>query len=458
MSQLNTTIQSRIIQLSNNATEGSGNCVLYVMSRDQRVNDNDALRAAQLHAQKTSLPLVVGFVLFPGSSTRAREHVAFMMAGLYDVITTLASKNIPLLYKIAGATKGVKQLIAELAPAAVYFDFSPLREPRNCQESVAKSTGCPVYVVDAHNIVPVWCASNKQEYAARTIRPKILDQLDKYMSETVEVASQDESSIRGVTADDFIAELAKLTYRKAGISLQFLAGESAARNVLTDFIDHRLSGYAKQRNNPSINGLSNLSPYLHFGQLSSRSAVHAVLNAVAARPDLQNDADAFIEEVVVRKELSDNYCYYNLAYDSLLGAPAWAKKTLAKHAKDPREHVYARDQFEQAQTHDTAWNAAQIELTTTGKIHGYMRMYWAKKILEWSGSPDDALQTLIFLNDFYSLDGGDPNGHTGIMWSVAGVHDRPWQERPIYGTIRSMVYSGLKRKFNLQQYIDKYTK
>jgi len=428
------------------------------MSRDQRVRDNDALLAAQLHAQQQAVPLVVGFVLFPGSRSRAREHVEFMLAGLRDASATLASKNIPFICKSAAAIKGAQQLVAELQPVALYFDFSPLRGPRSSQETVASSVGCPVYVVDTHNIVPVWCASNKQEYAARTIRPKIHKHLDTYLTKTADIVAQKKSSTMGIPADYFVANAPELSYRKAGISTQYISGEAAAQNVLADFINNRLAGYAERRNDPAENGLSNLSPYLHFGQLSSRRAVHEVLNILEARPEIQKDVDAFIEEVVVRKELSDNYCYYNAAYDSLAGAPDWAQKTLAKHTQDPREYVYSREQFEQAKTHDTAWNAAQIELTSTGKMHGYMRMYWAKKVLEWSSSPEDALQTLIILNDFYSLDGGDPNGYSGIMWSVAGLHDRPWQERPVYGTIRSMVYNGLRRKFNLQQYIDKYTK
>jgi deoxyribodipyrimidine photo-lyase len=186
--------------------------------------------------------------------------------------------------------------------------------------------------------------------------------------------------------------------------------------------------------------------------LASITAVRAVMERVVKQLSLQRDADAFIEEIVVRKELSDNFCLYSKDYTSLAAAPEWAKVTLHKHANDPREYIYSKKQFEEAQTHDPAWNAAQNELRNTGKMHGYMRMYWAKKVLEWSATPKEALQTLIYLNDFYSIDGGDPNGYVGILWSVAGVHDRPWGERPIYGTVRSMVYNGLKRKFSITEY------
>ena len=159
----------------------------------------------------------------------------------------------------------------------------------------------------------------------------------------------------------------------------------------------------------------------------------------------------------MRRELSDNFCYYNDHYDSLQGASDWARNTLEKHSSDPREHVYTFDEFEQAQTHDAAWNAAQRQLTSTGKIHGYMRMYWAKKFLEWTEQPKTALKWAIKLNDRYSIDGQDPNGYVGCMWSITGVHDRGWTERDIFGKIRYMNFNGLKRKFDIEAYIEEYS-
>lgn len=449
---------SRIQKLSSGKSS-QGTCVLYVMSRDQRVRDNYALLAAQSKARSLELPLVVGFILYPASRTRSKEHVAFMIEGLEQLAADLAQRNIPLICKKDAAQRGAQQLLDQLEPAAVYCDFSPLRSPRKRAQILADVASCPVFVVDTHNVVPLWVTSRKQEYAARTIRPKIHSHLATYLDDpTPEITQQAQTDIKGATPEDIRKIGREVDYRSSGIVHGFQSGEKAAHKQLTEFIDSRLPGYAEQRNDPGANSLSNLSPYLHFGQLSSRQAVRSAQAALAADSSLQQDVDAFIEEVVVRKELSDNFCYYATSYTSLRGAPDWAQKTLKKHQDDPRELVYSREQFEQAKTHDPAWNAAQIELTKTGKMHGYMRMYWAKKILEWSPNPESALETLIWLNDFYSLDGGDPNGYTGIMWSVAGVHDRPWQERPVYGTIRSMVYSGLKRKFDIQHYIDKYVK
>lgn len=168
--------------------------------------------------------------------------------------------------------------------------------------------------------------------------------------------------------------------------------------------------------------------------------------------------NALLEEMIVRKELADNFCFYNPHYDRLEGAKEWAQTTLNDHRNDPREFIYTKQQFEHAQTHDPAWNAAQLQLRSSGKIHGYMRMYWAKKILEWSETPEGAIATAIYLNDHYSIDGGDPNGYNGIMWSIAGVHDRPWTERDVFGKIRYMNYAGLKRKFDIQSYIDRQSK
>jgi deoxyribodipyrimidine photo-lyase len=197
---------------------------------------------------------------------------------------------------------------------------------------------------------------------------------------------------------------------------------------------------------------SNLSPYLHFGQISAQ---RIALETYKRKHNIETK-DAFLEELIVRRELSDNFCFYNKNYDSFDGFPEWAKKTLNEHRKDKREFTYNLEQFEKAKTHDDLWNAAQIEMVKTGKMHGYMRMYWAKKILEWTETPEEALEFSIYLNDKYELDGRDPNGYTGCAWSIGGVHDRAWTERPVFGKIRYMNYNGAKRKFDVKRYIQKY--
>ena len=236
------------------------------------------------------------------------------------------------------------------------------------------------------------------------------------------------------------------------------SGERAALTNLRQFLAARLERYDDQRNDPNSDALSNISAHLHYGQLASLRVVleaHKALDA-ANGSALREDVASLLEEVTVRKELSDNFCYYNRDYDNFEGIPDWGKKTLTKHADDPREHRYSREQLEEGRTADAAWNAAQIEMRRTGKMHGYMRMYWAKKILEWTPDPQTAIAHTIALNDTYSLDGYDPIGYANILWSIGGLHDRPWKQRDIYGTVRYMATSGLRRKFDLDAYIARW--
>jgi deoxyribodipyrimidine photo-lyase len=427
------------------------------MSREQRIHNNFALHMAQQYALAHNLPLAVMFTVLPAMPTRAREHFDFMISGLVELEKKLAAYNIPFMLTFGTHTDTIKSFIHHTNPSVIFTDFSPLHGTRTWQKTVA--TLSPLIVIDSHNIVPVWKVSTKQEYGARTLRPKIHTLLGEYLVEAPSLTVHPYSwpGVVMTTKDltDKIEFVAR-GYKANNTKQLFVPGEAAAVATMNDFITKRLKGYAAQRNNPSVDGLSNLSPFLHFGSLASLTVVLAAQKAAAQNPSLQQDVDTLIEEMVVRKELSDNYCYYNSHYTSLAGVADWAQKTLQKHANDEREFLYSRTDFEDAKTHDPAWNAAQLQLRKEGKIHGYMRMYWAKKVLEWSASPEEALRTLLYLNDFYSIDGGDPNGYVGILWSIGGLHDRPWGERPVYGTIRSMVYSGLQKKFDIKKYIEKY--
>lgn len=434
----------------------AGKCVLYVMSRDQRVNDNFALSYAQEKALALNLPLAVLFVLHK-KGVRSREHYDFMLEGLAEVEKTLKDKNIAFLLLVGNPEDVLKNAFIHLQPAHVFMDFSPLKGPRELYLKL-QNTQTIISVIDTHNCVPVWTASPKQEVGARTLRPKIHTLLSGFLVDTPVVINHPYMwpgkvmSLRTLKSviDEFLA-----TIPKNGQSLEIKSGESAGIEAAKEFLHERLIGYSENRNDPTKNGLSGLSPYFHFGQLSVITVLR-MIEETEIPGDYIRSKDAFIEEAVIRKELSDNYCYYAPTYRSIHGSASWAQNTLKKHTGDTREFCYSLNDFEAGRTHDKAWNAAQRQLTLSGKIHGYMRMYWAKKVLEWSPSPEEAIKILTYLNDFYSLDGGDPNGYTGIMWSVAGVHDRPWGERPVYGTIRSMVYSGLKRKFDIASYEKKW--
>jgi deoxyribodipyrimidine photo-lyase len=447
-------LKLRLKKLGSAWQKNDGKAVLYVMSREQRVSDNYGLLAAQKHALRLDVPLAVVFCLDARRNNRALEHYEFMIQGLRHVELSLNKLNIPFIMLIGDTAERLSGIVYHINPVVVYVDQSPLSFSYKIQALLSESV--PTIVVDSHNLVPVWMASNKQEFSARTLRPKLHKLSSTFLHEPEPIIWHPHTWPGPIiTLDELDKNInAEIKSHKKNNTMRlFMPGEKAAKDALNDFLTNRFKGYAVNRNNPSVDGLSNLSPYLHFGQLSSIRIIIEAKIACETEPSLVSDFDTLFEELIVRKELSDNFCYYNKEYKSIKGAPLWAQTTLSKHANDKREYLYTFDEFKHAQTHDVAWNAAQNQLLTTGKIHVYMRMYWAKKILEWSKSPEDAIAIAIQLNDFYSIDGGDPNGYVGILWSVAGLHDRPWGERAVYGTVRSMVYSGLKRKFNIEEYI-----
>jgi deoxyribodipyrimidine photo-lyase len=454
------------------ADNDTGASVVYIMSRDQRVNDNHALMLAQNKALELKLPLVVVFNLLPHTGFRAREHYQFMIDGLREVAKTLKDLNIRLVIVTGEATTTIPAVCNQLSPAHIYADFNPMPHARTLQKILARTLGCSYTVVDTHNIIPAWVVSDKQEFAAHTMRRKIHKCLQTYMLEPEQVVKHSysyEAAIEEISfdqADEIVAGI-----EASGIVHSFDSGESAAHKRLQDFIRDDLADYARGRNDISVDRQSNLSPYLHFGQISSLRVALEVLYATEDTPLLFTEPrmasagetpstldglNALFEEMIVRKELSDNFCLHTDDPFLLSSAPRWAQDSLDLHRLDPREHVYAVEQFESANTHDSIWNAAQRQMTKTSKMHGYMRMYWAKKILEWTESPEDAINIAIYLNDKYSLDGGDPNGYVGILWSIAGLHDRPWRERPIFGKVRYMNAAGLKRKFDIDSYVKQW--
>ncbi len=456
-------------QLVLRQTSTTGGCVVYIMSREQRVHDNHALMSAQAAAMEQNIPLVVVFNLNSTHTVRAREHYAFMLSGLQEVAEELERYMIPLVLTSGPPYQSLLDTLHKLKPTHVFYDFNALPWVRKLQKQLAANYEANHIVVDGHNIVPVWHASVKQEFAAHTFRPKIHRSLRHYLIEPPQLHKQPltfRPAVKSLTFHELHQLIEQIPSRQ--IALPFPAGPSAAAKHLEDFISNRLSHYATDRNNIALDAQSGLSPYLHFGHMSSLRVALEVLHAVGASPLLfeaarmpqadkapspKDGMDALFEELIVRKELADNFCLYSPDCTSLTAAPAWARQSLANHHHDPRDFIYSREQWEQAATHDPAWNAAQNQLRRTGKMHGYMRMYWAKKMLEWSTSPEQALADAIYLNDAYSIDGADPNGYTGILWSIAGLHDRPWSERPVFGNVRYMNSAGLKRKFDLDRYL-----
>jgi deoxyribodipyrimidine photo-lyase len=425
--------------------------VVYWMSRDQRVRDNWALLYAQELALSMGRPLGVVFCLAPAFLGATLRQYGFMLKGLREVARDLDDLNIPFFLLRGNPSQELAHFVENQPVGAVVSDFSPLRLVREWRSTVAKNLNVSLEEVDAHNIVPCWVASPKAEYGAYTLRPKLKRLLPEFLEEFPTLAPHPitwesigpkipwENLTASLNIDFNVPEVTWLT-----------PGERAAQTRLENFLNDQLPFYQEKRNDPTQDGQSDLSPYLHFGQLAPQRV------ALEAEDHFEHDAsrEAFLEELIVRRELSDNFCFYQPHYDTLAGFPAWAQKSLNQHRADRREYLYSPEALESARTHDELWNAAQREMVQRGKMHGYMRMYWAKKLLEWTASPEEAQAQAINLNDKYELDGRDPNGYAGIAWSIGGVHDRPWFERPIFGKIRYMSYKGCRAKFNVEAYIN----
>lgn len=426
--------------------------VIYWMSRDQRLSDNWALLYAQEKAIEYKTELIVLFCLVKEFLQANTAHFSFMIEGLKETAIGLQEKRIGFQCLLEDPVQEIPRFIIDRGAGLLVTDFDPLRLKRSWKESIAEETAIPMIEVDTHNIIPCWIASPKREYAAYTFRPKVHKILDQFLEPFPKLIAH---PFPGDTADEKTPDWQKIEDFPVGMthspSYSFQPGEKAARKAMKEFLDDRIHRYGEDQNNPALNGQSNLSPYLHFGHLSAQ---RLALKGERRNTDPESTG-AFLEQLIVRRELSDNYCFYEPNYDSPKAFPDWAKITLDAHRFDDREYLYSRKEFEQAATHDRLWNAAQMQMVNTGKMHGYMRMYWAKKILEWSESPEEAMETAICLNDSYQLDGRDPNGYTGIAWSIGGVHDRAWSERPIFGKIRYMSYKGCRSKFDVDAYIEK---
>ena len=433
-----------------NTFDSQSGPVIYWVSRDQRPADNWALLAGLFLAEKIRAPLAVAFCLAPECLGATLRQYDFMLSGLQETAAALEATGIPFFLLRGEPGEGIPLFLTRVQAGALITDFDPLRLKQAWKATVLEQVTSPVWEVDAHNVVPCWLASPKQEYGAYTLRPKLRRWLPDFLEDFPTLPSPAVPWPGALPQVDWAAAQASLRLDAGVPPVTWLTpGPRAARRALDDFLQNRLSGYAIRRNDPSQPGQSDLSPYLHFGQLAPQRVAWEVSRADAPA----QDKEALLEELIVRRELADNFCFYNPDYDRVAGFPAWARETLDKHRADYREYLYTLEEFEAARTHDPLWNAAQTEMVRRGKMHGYLRMYWAKKILEWSASVEEALQTAVYLNDRYELDGRDPNGYTGIAWSLGGVHDRPWGERPVFGKIRYMNYAGCRRKFPVDRYI-----
>ncbi|XP_011311461.1 deoxyribodipyrimidine photo-lyase-like isoform X2 [Fopius arisanus] len=430
--------------------------ILYWMFRDPRVQDNWAFLYAQKLALKNRLPLHVCYCIVPKFLDATLRHYKFLVESLEEVSTDCRDLNVNFHLLLGEPNSVVLDFVKKYTMGALVIDFFPLRLPRfwvkDIQEKLPEDI--PLCQVDAHNIVPCWQTSDKLEYAARTIRPKINSKLPEYLTEFPPVIRHPYDSAFKFPGIDWKNCLNGVLIDKTVDRVEWCKpGYRGAVEQLEMFVTERLKNYNEKRNDPVEDATSGLSPWFHFGQIS---VARVILEVEEHKKSCQASVNSFMEEAIVRRELSDNFCYYNENYDKIEGSNAWAIQTLDAHRKDKREWIYTLEEFETSQTHEDLWNAAQNQLVREGKIHGFMRMYWAKKILEWSRTPEDALAWSIYLNDRYSMDGRDPNGYVGCMWSICGIHDQGWKEREIFGKIRYMNYKGCERKFDVKAYVKKF--
>jgi deoxyribodipyrimidine photo-lyase len=431
----------------------AGKYVLYWMQASQRVSFNFALEYAIERANELSLPPLVCFGLMDDYPEANERHYAFLLEGLRDVEEELRDRGIRFVVK-RGQPAEVAIHFARHA-ALLVCDRGYTRFQKQWREKAASAAGCRVVQVESDVVVPVETASDHQEFGARTIRPRLHKVMEQYLTPLEATPVRHDSLSLKESGDIHVGNpreaLSRLKLdRTVKPSAYFTGGYRAAKRRLDDFVRDRLSGYAEGRNEPAGDQSSRLSSYLHFGNISP---VEIVLAARAAHPPTA-DLEALTEELVVRRELAMNYVQYCADYDRFDGLPAWARQTLEQHAGDPRDRTYTRAQLEAAQTHDPYWNAAQQEMVKTGFMHNYMRMYWGKKILEWTADPREAFATTLYLNNRYFLCGRDPNSFVGVGW-VYGLHDRPWTRRKVFGTVRYMNAAGLERKFRMDAYVRK---
>jgi deoxyribodipyrimidine photo-lyase len=437
-----------------------GRCVVYWMQRAQRGVDNPALDVAVAAANELKKPVVVFFAPIPFYPHGNARHYAFLAQGIEDIAEELGARRIGFVLR-RWPDHRLLSFCQQVRPALIIGDENPLREPAQWRDAVASKVadklGLAFWTVDADVIVPSKLI-DKSQYAARVIRPKLAMQLPTWVREPQNLSAavpwkrpSDLLSLPPSIRFDELTEgwpLDRSVQPVAG----FRGGTREGMRLLREFVSRKLARYSRDRNHPEIEGTSRLSPYLHFGHISPVRAALEVQRCDAPEPEKQ----AFLDQLITWRELAVNFVRCDQHYDSFDCAEPWAKRTLDAHAKDERPYLYSERQLENAETHDDLWNAAQRQMVAEGWMHNYMRMYWAKKILEWTPSPDAAYEIAVRVNDKYFLDGRDPNGYAGVAWAIAGKFDRPWFDRPIFGRIRYMTGASAARKFDCGSYIRRH--
>ena len=446
---------TRIRVLNDVPPRQDGRYVLYLMQQSQRAGFNPALELAVEEGNRLGCPVVACFGLLDGANgfpeANAR-HYAFMLQGLADAKAELDARGIAFVVRKASPAALARELAGEAA--LLILDRGCLSIQKQWYAEIGEAGGTRVLQVEGDVVVPVETASGKHEFAARTLRPKVQRLMDDFIAplEPRQVKHRaDGLRLKGeVEIGDPATALAGLTLdRSVAPVRRFKGGRVEALRRLDAYLGGPFARYGTERGRPEAGAASHMSPYLHFGQISPVEIALAVRAAKAGGPE---DKSSYLEELIVRRELAMNHVHYAAGYDTYEGAlPDWARKVLAEHAGDPRPYDYSEEDLAQGRTHDRYWNAAQAEMRVTGYMHNHLRMYWGKKILEWSPTPEEGFARTLRINNRYFLDGRDANSFTNVAW-VYGLHDRPWARRKVFGTIRYQSENSL-RKIDANAYL-----
>ncbi|WP_182868285.1 deoxyribodipyrimidine photo-lyase [Rhodopirellula sp. JC639] len=450
-------IQPQRINHLNDRDVCQGDYVLYWMEQSQRAQCNHALEFAIRRANEIQQRLLVLFVIADDDEQLTLRQATFMIEGLRQTQTELQTRGIKLVVRCGNPTDVVCGVARNAS--LVVCDRGYLRHQRSWRQSVASEAPCQVVQVESDAIVPVDLVSVHREYAARTLRPKLHDHLDEFLVELSTTPIEKDSmnvSVQGEDVAELDSEAGKFQVDRSvpAVPELFRGGTSQANARLERFIEDKLSQYEDDRSRPELQSLSYMSPYLHFGQISPLAIALKIQNTSAGT---QSDRESYLEELLVRRELSQNFTNFTEDYDSFSCLPDWATETLEHHRDDPREHHYTFSELENAETHDDYWNAAMREMRCTGYMHNHMRMYWGKQILAWTNTPEYAHRVALTLNNKYFLDGRDANSFANVAW-IFGNHDRAFGERDVFGKVRTMTRSGLERKADPDQYVRRVNK
>ncbi len=447
--------QPRVVVRRAGTPREGGRCVVYWMQRAMRILDNPALDVAIEAGNLLRLPVVVFFSVIPNYPHANLRHYHFMAQGLRDVQEDAAERGVGFVLR-RHPDNSLEAFLEEVEAALLIGDENPCREPERWRRVLAKRLKLPYWTVDADVVVPSR-VFGRDYFLLQHMRPHLAVQLPKYLvaQKPAKPHLQWKPQKKHQTFDlkgDITEGFTKLD-RSVGPVDTFTGGTHAALKLLREFAQYGLKNYDEKRNHPEVKGTSRMSPYLHFGNISPLTIALEIDEAVKKGRATAKTRDRYIEQVVAWRELSVLFVRYNENYDNWKCAEPWAQKTLTEHAGDPRPQRYSLEQLERGETYDELWNAAQREMVKGGWMHNYMRMYWAKKILEWSPDPATAFDRAVILNDKYELDGRDPNGYAGIAWAIVGKHDRPWFDRPVFGLVRTMTGASTGKKFDSDSYI-----